>query len=301
MVFCAECDADADQRYYYSWTSRECTACGDGASHAPSWGLLSALGALMVLAVVTTTIRVDGLKAIRHPRWYTRAQRINRICRVKLSTIMFSCQVISHFATVVTSASSRSSSSSGEGYPKIVVTFAAALGLSNLDLVAFVPVGCLAPTTTFYDVLLFKTLAPLGAVALLWTPAAVKHITRKDSTPAARTAARRSFFFMELLVLSVSTTVVSTFICESFDNGDEFLSAHLSVACDGSGKRRFYQGYAICMVLVYPIGKSAGPSIAPLIARGAFDTDLAAVLPAVSLHSDKRCDASLLWLCDKGK
>ena len=115
---------------------------------------------------------------------------------------------------MVTRASSNSGSS-GAGYPPSAATFAAGLGLSNLDLAAFVPVGCLAPTTTFYDLLVFKTVAPLGAVTLMWTPAAAMHIARKDSAPAARTAARWSFFLMELIVPSVSTTVVQTFICSS--------------------------------------------------------------------------------------
>ena len=158
---------------------------------------------------------------------------------------------------MVTRASSNSGSS-GAGYPPSAATFAAGLGLSNLDLAAFVPVGCLAPTTTFYDLLVFKTVAPLGAVTLMWTPAAAMHIARKDSAPAARTAARWSLFLMELIVSSVSTTVVQTFICDEFDGGD-YLSAQLTLACDGSEQRRYYLGYAVFMVLVYPIGKPPCP------------------------------------------
>jgi len=154
---------------------------------------------------------------------------------------------------VVTRASSNSGSS-GAGYPPSAATFAAGLGLSNLDLAAFVPVGCLAPTTTFYDLLVLKTVAPLGAVALMWTPAAVKYIARKDSVPAARTAARWSLFLMELIVSGVSTTVVQTFLCDEFDDG-RYLSAQLTLTCDGPGQRRFYVGYATFMTLVYPIGK----------------------------------------------
>ena len=173
------------------------------------------------------------------------------------NTPRLSSQVVSQFAGVVTRASS-SSGSSGEGYPSSAARFAAGLGLSNLDLATFVPVGCLAPTATYYDTLLLKTLAPLGIVALLWTPAAVKHITRKDSAPAARIAARWSLFLMELIVSGVSTTVVQTFICDEFDDG-RYLSAQLTLACDGASPRRLYAAYAVFMVLVYPIGKLSCP------------------------------------------
>ena len=66
---------------------------------------------------------------------------------------------------------------------------------------------------TFYDLLVLKSVAPLGAVALMWTPAAIKYISRKDSVRAARTAALLSLFLMELIVSGVSITVVQTFLC----------------------------------------------------------------------------------------
>ena len=134
------------------------------------------------------------------------------------------------------------------------------MGLSNLDLAVFVPVGCLAPTTTFYDLLVLKTVAPLGAVTLMWTPAAVKYIARKDSAPAARTAARWSFFLMELIVSS----------------DDYYLSAQLTLACDGSEQRRHYLGYAVFFMLVYPVGKPP-----PALIHGGHDV--------------------MLVVCDKGR
>ena len=127
--------------------------------------------------------------------------------------------------------------------------------MTNFDLVAFVPLGCLVPTASFYDRLVFQTLTPLIIVALLWTPAAIAYVTGKPSmTSATRIAARFSLFLVELLVSGVSTTIVRTFSCDKFDDG-WFLSAQLSIACDDSNVRRFYLTYAVFMLLAFPVGE----------------------------------------------
>ena len=89
----------------------------------------------------------------------------------------------------------------------------------------------------------------------MWTPFAFKRITRKDAAPAARTAARWSLFLMEFVVSGVSTTVVQTLLCDSFDGGDQYLRVQLTLECDSSRERHFFEGYAVFMMLVYPIGK----------------------------------------------
>ena len=99
---CAECDArDPDHRHYWSWTSGACAACDDGASHAPSWGLLSVLGVSVVLAGVIvhakqkkglTKAFAPGLVVRKTSGTFQRMQRIYLIGRVKLSIIVFNCQ-----------------------------------------------------------------------------------------------------------------------------------------------------------------------------------------------------------------
>ena len=163
--------------------------------------------------------------------------------------------MISQFASVVTSTSTSTSSGSGTGgYPPSATTFAAGLGLSNIDLAAFVPVGCIFPATSFYDKLVFKTVSPVVVISLLWTPTLVKYITRKESANSARTAARWSLFLLELIVSSVSTSVVQTFACTGFDD-DWYLTAELTLACDASPERKLYQAYSGFMIIVYPIGE----------------------------------------------
>ena len=145
------------------------------------------------------------------------------------------------------------SSDGAGGYSPSAATFAAALGVSNFDILSFIPVTCLFPATTFYDKLLFSTLAPLVPIALLWLPAFKKRITGMRSTSDEQSATRWSLFLLEFIVSSVSTTVVQTFSCDTYDDG-MFLRAELALKCDGSDERRLYLAYAWVALLAYPIG-----------------------------------------------
>ena len=146
------------------------------------------------------------------------------------------------------------SSNSSDGYPSSAATFAAGLGVSNFDLASFAPVGCLFPAATFYDALLFKTLVPLIVIVLLWIPSIKQRITGTRSTTSEQFAARWSIALLEFVVSSVSTIVVQTYLCDTFDNG-EFLRQELVLSCEASPQRNFYLGYASAMVLVFPFGK----------------------------------------------
>jgi hypothetical protein len=107
---------------------------------------------------------------------------------------------------------STSTNNSG-GYPPSAATFAAGLGATNFDLAAYVPVGCLFPAATFHDKLVFSTLAPLAIIAVLWVPSIKERIVGTRSVNAENTAGRWSLFLLELVVSSVSTTIVQTFWC----------------------------------------------------------------------------------------
>ena len=146
------------------------------------------------------------------------------------------------------------SSDDSGGYPSSAASFAAGLDFSNLDLASFVPAACLLPDADFHDKLLFSTLAPLAAVALLWMPSIKGCITATRSTTAERTATRWSTFVLEFVVSSVATNVVQTFRCTEFEDG-RYLTAELVLKCDGSPKQNLYIYYAWVMVLLFPIGK----------------------------------------------
>jgi hypothetical protein len=194
-----------------------------------------------------------------------RSQAVSLMCCSVLSdtyhVIPRRFQVVSQFASVVTSTSENASGSSSSGYSSSATTFAAGLGLSNLDVLNFVPVSCLFPETSFYDALVFKTLSPMVVLALLWMNFAYRWIAGKSCANARRTAAKWSLVVLEFIVSSVSTTVMATFQCIEYDddngeikNDDLYLRAELTLACDGSTKRRLYMAYAGCMVALFPIG-----------------------------------------------
>ena len=161
--------------------------------------------------------------------------------------------MISQFASVVVSANGSSSNNTG-GYPPSASTFAASLSVSNFDLASLVPVGCLLPNTTFYDKLLFQTLAPLVGIALLWTPSIKRRIIGTRSTSTEQSAARWSMFLLEFVVSSVSTIVVQTYVCDGFDDG-KFLRVELLLSCKASAQRNLYLAFASVMVLLFPFGK----------------------------------------------
>ena len=138
-------------------------------------------------------------------------------------------QVVSEFSAVVTSNRASATKEGGNsGYPASASTFAAALSVSNFDVLGFVPVGCILPNADFYQRLIFKTISPFAAIGLLWLYLSLKHVivhrTSKTSVMSAaaalqarakalRTAARWTMVIMDLLLCSTSTAVVQTFIC----------------------------------------------------------------------------------------
>lgn len=71
---------------------------------------------------------------------------------------------------------------------------------------------------------------------------------------SSRFAAKYSLLWLELVLASVSTTIVETFVCEKFDGGTFYLNAELTLPCNGSRRRIgwvIYSGFALA---VYPFG-----------------------------------------------
>ena len=163
---------------------------------------------------------------------------------VKGTVLFFMLQVISNFAQI--------SSNTGEKkvYPEPAASIASALGIANLNVFSFVSLRCMAPDTHFYTTLLFKTVGPFVIVALLF----FYPIIKRGNPVAWRTSARYSLIFLELILPSTTTTIGQTLSCEKFDDGF-FLRTQLSVACDGSNRRRTWVAYACCMIAIYPIGE----------------------------------------------
>ena len=238
---CSQCAAD----HFLSWVgSGDCASCDDGTSHGPTIGVVCGMGAagLLVAALAfTKRLRIKSSYA------FQRARRIFRIGKVKFTTILFafqvrslhSCvlqtpmyllnriacwQVISQFSSVVLSASASAEDSGG--YPSSATIFASGLGVTNIDLASYVPVGCLFPASTFHDKLLFTTVAPLVVITLLWIPSINQRIaTGARSTTTENAAGRWSIFILELVVSSVSTTIVQVGVSFYYPARETFANA----------------------------------------------------------------------------
>ena len=142
-------------------------------------------------------------------------------------------------------------------YPEPAASLAAALGSTNLDVLGLLPVGCVLPHVNFYGALIFKTIGVLMPVALLWLWPLVLFVFRKDSLLAKRFVGGATIIWMELAITSVSTSIVTTFVCDDFGGDQLFLRAQLTIACDDSNQRKFWVGYASVAATLYPLGVPA--------------------------------------------
>ena len=66
-------------------------------------------------------------------------------------------------------------------------------------------------------------------------------------------AAKYSLVLMELVLPSVSTTIIEASRCSSFDGGERYLREQLTISCT-SASRRTWEIYTSLCVLLYPIG-----------------------------------------------
>ena len=101
---CAQCGSTSDggTRYYFSWATQSCAKCGNGSSHAPSMSLLGILGMFLVLATALRKRQARKKKmtggserparAVRKS-WLSRIKQAKKVGNVKLSIILYTCQV----------------------------------------------------------------------------------------------------------------------------------------------------------------------------------------------------------------
>lgn len=122
----------------------------------------------------------------------------------------------------------------------------------GFEFLNYAPPECINPDATFYTRLALHTLLPVGVLPLL---CGIAYLTSKKGA-RRNTSIRYSIAFIELILTSVSITIFRTFACMSFDNG-EFLVEQLTLECDDSSERKFWEAYASICVLIYPVGVPA--------------------------------------------
>ena len=159
-------------------------------------------------------------------------------------------QVIGQFAAIMSSTRDES-----EDLPDPSARLAEVMGTTNLDALMFLPVGCLDNLGSwFYLTLLVKTTAPMIPLLLLWLWALTTD--RRGGVHKGKRmqkAAHFSILWIQLILTSVSTAIVQTFVCSKFPD-DEYLAVELTVSCSRQKHRLFWRPWAICALLIYPIG-----------------------------------------------
>lgn len=162
-------------------------------------------------------------------------------------------QVIAQFAAIM---SSTRDTKSGDSFPNPAARLAEILGAANFDAFIFLPIGCIFPTigTRFYVILLVKTIGPIVPVVVLWTWARVGCRGRSEMPQRFQDAAHMTILWVQLVLTSVSTTIVQTFQCTVFDDDDAYLTVELTVSCSSRQYLGIWRPYALCFLLVYPLG-----------------------------------------------
>lgn len=142
---------------------------------------------------------------------------------------------------------------SSGGYAEPATGVAKWLGLTNFDVYAFVPPGCLLTQFDFFDKLMSKTIAVAIISAFPWLPylyAKTRGLHEKTTLYNAM-ALKSMMFWLEIALPSVSTTIVQSFKCDNFET-ETFLRAQVTVACTGR-RYELWRRYAIVMLILYPI------------------------------------------------
>ena len=147
----------------------------------------------------------------------------------------------------------------GDVYPELYQAFVSKLNPVNLDLDFFFAYSCLV-TDDFYDHLLFATIAPFLALAVLagsYFTAKTRNSVSESDMREVRHKHQAAVLYLAFVVYSpVSYKIFQTFGCDPLDDGESYLRADYSLSCL-TARHSWYKVYAFLMVGVYPIGIAA--------------------------------------------
>ena len=242
---CAECDAGY---FLGTFSKRECRKCGETNAHGPTIFIAAvAIGAAAIGAGAAIAPRQRIVNGFR----YQAARYMYRMGRVKARVIFFALQTLSEFVLISEKVAGR-----GGAFAEPAATFARMLGITNLDVFGFIPLGCVVNDSTFsfYTKLLVKVVGPIVPLVLLWARPLTNFTGGARRDHSVRFAAKWSLVWLELVLPSVTTTIVETYVCRRFDNGELFLNAMLTIPCDGSHRRRSWVLFASLAAAIYPLG-----------------------------------------------
>ena len=129
-------------------------------------------------------------------------------------------------------------------------------GAVSLDIVSFMPIGCITSSSNYHYKMLSSTFVPFAIGCLMIF--AFKTLSRSNASAASKKLANRIFgvfLTLSFLILpSTSVMIFSNFACQEFDEGyGSYLKVDYSIDCNGT-EHKVFSLYAMAMICVYPIG-----------------------------------------------
>ena len=129
-------------------------------------------------------------------------------------------------------------------------------GAVSLDVVSFMPIGCITSSSNYHYKMLSSTFVPFAIGCLMIF--AYKTLSRSNASAASKKLANRIFgvfLTLSFLILpSTSVMIFSNFACQEFDEGyGSYLKVDYSIDCNGT-EHKVFSLYAMAMICVYPIG-----------------------------------------------
>ncbi|CAN0536917.1 unnamed protein product, partial [Scytosiphon promiscuus] len=119
-------------------------------------------------------------------------------------------------------------------YPDVYERFLSPLNVMNFNLGLLFFFFCVVDTN-FYGRLFFSTLVPLVVLGGLAVTQVVVKRNNRVSRAGMKVATRKhlsiALFVMFALYSSVSFTAFQTFVCETLDDGVQYLRADYSLTC----------------------------------------------------------------------
>ena len=127
--------------------------------------------------------------------------------------------------------------------------------MASLNFGSIFSPRCFNSDINFYDELVVQTIGPILVGILILTIFIQSSIINPSNRDKAKSDFLSRIFSSSLIIFpSTSTAVFQMFNCDDdFESGSSYLKADYRLECDGS-EYDGYLGYALLMMLVYPIG-----------------------------------------------
>lgn len=246
-AFCSVCSSG----YSLSATKGTCTSCSSDEFLIE----LIAFPSSMILFIAICTLiylkREPIIRRIEQHPWTVRASKFDRRkAVVKLKVIVTFLQITSQLSTVL-----------DVQFPAIYNQYLALFWMFNFDIFQWIDLDCFI-NRNFYDKLFSVTLGPIILAILIGIGLSVdvciayrqnRHNPRNDSRKALKTFIRVCLLLSFFTLAPVSTAIMQTFGCQTFDDGSTMLIADFSIDCEATG-RNLYVAYAGLMFCIYPFG-----------------------------------------------